>query len=918
MSKLTRFPKSSFNPENIKLKGYRGHIGESHIRPSTMTAIADARFAQIQLKYLSGEIDPSDPSLPSAMCLVLFDGVATAGDLKSALSNLADKYKWHDHVRLGWADGIGRQNGRHLSHFTINALAYPCKEDIEVGALLAELDGFLRGAVKLGGIYGLDLFLLDAQAWLYRVLSGPLLAHCLNTNPIASLPRSALAREEEKLALARQLPAGEPAERMGFGEALSGYFDSARSGSSEWLVSETMVACRVGKRGSDAQVRRQMLERCFVLARRASDAGRIPSLILAWAIDLIESGTPTKSVIDPTTASKYVQLSAKRIFHAFKNRELEEMRWFEFSEIYENLKAGLNPSQQTSLAAALHSWHHFLSLWLDVEPLRTSLHKGIKPSPPSANLLWPHEIERVSKWLDESDDDDRLQGQLRIAWAIARSVRVRARELIHLQMQNFRWADGVLEIEIATPARFGGLKTPAGRRVAVVAAHEAADQIAEWYARRKKEGALSADFFFGDPARPGRLYKIGVAYYFMNQLIKSATGDPTMSLHTLSHTVITRDGLASMDTDKAVDINQFERNAAAFGHASALTGFGHYFHQPENPLRLALDREIYAQLSWSHLRRYIPLGHAAYRQRSSRAKRNGEDQSAVVGDMLRMAAPSLLSPTAADRVELGEPMQPKLLSKPKPPGINEIIGILSDLSRGEVLDVISLKYCLSPEFTTSVARHGLGVLADLGEVSWQAQYDKDLAHHFLRVGNDMDVRKRIGLEKVEHHKLATLIQWLDDHMGDDKARMAVKSWQDCYYKGYLALTNLSRAAGLVDLLDAAGVSRNSVLIRTSLSDTDLDERKTRVAIEYLFMRGNSVPPLWEQVDHRRGRPKAYIALLSQPEGTLHIDSYPNAATAMSGFHAVMLAAAVLARRETAGDCKPAECINKPKNEGSHG
>lgn len=56
-----------------------------------------------------------------------------------------------------------------------------------------------------------------------------------------------------------------------------------------------------------------MLLQCQRLSRRLGEADSLSALLVAWAADLVESGTQTKPDIHPGTVRKYVRYIAMQL-----------------------------------------------------------------------------------------------------------------------------------------------------------------------------------------------------------------------------------------------------------------------------------------------------------------------------------------------------------------------------------------------------------------------------------------------------------------------------------------------------------------------------------------------------------------------------------------------------------------------------
>ncbi|MFX9081285.1 hypothetical protein ABTN40_19630, partial [Acinetobacter baumannii] len=59
--------------------------------------------------------------------------------------------------------------------------------------------------------------------------------------------------------------------------------------------------------------------------------------------------------------------------------------------------------------------------------------------------------------------------------------------------------------------------------------------VRTWLARRAAELATHEDYLFGEPNRPSELAHSGRMYFWLNRLLKTVTGDESISLHAFRH-----------------------------------------------------------------------------------------------------------------------------------------------------------------------------------------------------------------------------------------------------------------------------------------------------------------------------------------------------------------------------------------------
>lgn len=891
--------------------------GRIHFRDAPLQSSAASRFTRIQEFALRGELSLTSPEMRIALSLVIFDGVATRADLEGALAAVNSVYRWNDDHCLDWVDQFGRINRRFLSVFTRAALVMPRLGTPLVSEVLCALDGILGQSIRgVRRSYSLDILFLDSQAWLAENVSDPLVAHCGRAAPMASLPKSALAREVTGFAL--QTEAAGTQDRFaseGLACAMGAYLDPSGADRGAWLVAELVQICRRNKTLSNAKDRQRMLEACRGLTQKAEVAGPISGLIVAWVIDLLESGTRAKRIIKAITPAKYVAAAADRLFNIFRGKKVEDISAKDFIKTYESMLTGLSSSRARTLASALSSWHFFLTCWFDVTPLYKSLHKWVPIVAPKANVLWPHEICLCRTWIKPQDGDERFHGQLRVAFEILVSIRIRASELLNLRICNIQPEGDALKVEVATRESDGGTKTPAGRRPQFLRDIGAIRLLRDWLDRRRNEGALPNDYLFGDPYRPERQYKSGQLYLTLNRLLKAVTGDDTVATHALSHTRVSFDWANAIGRELLADINPYEEGAVGSGHASAATGFACYFHFPERWLRVELDQVIAQRLgTWPSVRLHVPLTHSAFRQARSRAlQRNRDLGTGVVAlHLIERAAPSLIVPHVCSQWSVTDPLSPIRPQTVKPLDLTGTLNLIHDAWLGHSPKVIALRCGRPLDMVSTYASVALDVLRDIGELTRETRNPPG-ADPISALGGVLNgtVGLRIQIQRSGQDKAAHLFEHCGSHIEDDTVLAGIDSWKSCYQGGYVSLERPAAASGLASLLDAAGFPREFIALR-GVGELD---KKVESAIENLFRNGQSVMPKSFDIKPRYGRPRAYLALSSNTPKRCKNNELPNAALGMSGVHALMLGAAVCSTCMTLFAPKPIQVISDTKGEG---
>ncbi len=866
-------------------------VGRAHVRLFPSAARNSERFSNIQKSLLNGSLTSNSPSCQFALSLICFDGVLTKSDLIAALSNSKSIYAWDGNICIDWADKEKRINRRALSQITVNAWLQMKEKPFRADTIITEIETLIVDLYPSGGSSTIDVLFDDAQAWTIHALPGPIYAHCLNIIPLSCLPRSTLARQSSRLALDTCKDSHTKNLGRGFCMALDGAFSLSGRNSSGWLVSRIVEICKHKKSMAPHSDKKRMLKNCLELTTSSSEAGMISSLLLAWAVDLIESGTRVKHDISPKTIHKYVSCIAVQLFSAFNNIDIFQCDPDDFASKYIEICISTKPGNQKSTAVAINNWHSFLTLWFDVLPLTTSLYHGIATSIPRANVVWSHELNTIHEWLDTSLLDERTSSQMRVCLAIACKMRIRISELLRLRLWNIRIYQHGLEIEISPMRRDGKLKSASSRRVVQIKDETAIQTISNWKKRRELENALPTDLFFGDPHSPTQGYRFGFFCYAINQMIKYCTGDDSASFHTLSHTWISFMISEALLLNSEVDINALDEISAAAGHASSQTSLVHYFHLPELVIRYFFDKYL-KSINWTgHMvSLHSNISAAAFRQRCARS--GGERSRSEVAWNAIIKSPLPPISDVMEQFLLSQPPMPAFLKQPRQILFSDVLNVVSDLAEGMSASVISVRTGQPEEVVHQIASVGCEVLEQLrildkSGVSTNCT-GRIIGFHKVFLGSS---GHHIQFNRINHMKLRPLVEFFERNEDASGLEVGVNSWIGCYHNGYISLESMPDAIGLVGLLQSACISNQHLAVSiASAEKAPKSNHNVLTVINSAFSSFYPLPPITIFNARRRGRPSAYLSI-SRSSGDDFIKP-GSAALSCAGLNALMLTAAI--------------------------
>lgn len=882
------------NLERGALVAARDAVGRFHFRPHASTPLQAKAFKTIQTRILKGSISFASPLQQMVAHLILLDGIATRQDLPVALIAACHAYCWRDAICIEWSRTDGRQDRRFLSPLTSKFLG-DMPDSLTPGEAMATLREtaallYPRHADPVGTLFS------QAQAWLFESLPGALFAHVAGTNPLTALPRHVLARESSELPLRPTAASEEMSDGVkALGLAFDTYFEGPLRSGSGWLIDRVVAITRRNKNLQEHIDKRRMLGQCLEIAWQAGEGDGISALVLAWATDLVESGTLREPDLHPTTIEKYVRLGAPALRSIFVEVDIGTLDAAGFDARYKEALEATSAGERGILASALAAWHQFLIRWLDAPPLTHRLHRDAEILP-AANLIWTHEQSRLVNWLETAILDERLLGQVKTAFAISTAARIRAGELFTLRLRSIRIYGDALEIEICPLLRDGSLKTPSARRVLTIIDPNHVREIIAWAERRRAESAIGEDLLFGDPHAAHKVYREGQMYVLINRLLRAVTGDDGVSLHTLSHTWISNQIHDALTDRQASPINPLDAIGVDAGHSTVQTGLTHYFHRFELPLRLYLDSALeQLPLTSSDAARLSGVSADALRQRKRIA---GIASTKVYWQAIRDRGHAIVLPDVKEGIVLAQPDKPAWLDQIPPLRFGTVLKACGDLVDGLPEGAVASRCGQSSAWVSQLVLAASEILRDLSIVPMPKIAGKMAATMAIRVLRSLNDNVRAGIDfrRIGQVKFQPLVAYLErTPTAGASFQAAASAWRRSYRGRHLSLEDTEDALGLAGLLQAAGVPVEQLAISVAARDPkrpDIEELAREAAVAQAFLTCYRIAPLTDWKKPRRGRPSCYLLWSSTP---LQADTCPaEAATSLSGFNALMLAAWVFA------------------------
>lgn len=868
---------------------YRAHF----IQDQSM-GTACQRFEIFRRYVLTDGIKTLDPSSLVLSCLLAFDSLATDSDLRGAYDRCASAPRWHQAVRVDWLDGP-RINARDLSELTTLALdrvdqwtSYEAAQD----QLMQHIAHTLLGHAAIDRGQALwTMLLLDAMGWLQTIVQPVLFGHVSEAARLSALPLSALAREEQGLALKTESSGSEEktaantnAYARAFEAAMLGHPSSFLAGSQ--FVTKLIDALRPPTGGSLASKRVVILNRMRLLATHVDQVDEVSALLFLFALDLLEKGTRRKSELAPGTPYQYVQSFASEFHAGASNMRLSGIEPEPYALIFRTL-LGTSATVASYRVAGLKAFHLYLRAWWQVPRLPADVFKVEIDARVSANVVWPQERQRVHQWLSEVDPTREMR-QLSTAFCIAAYAMIRISELLVLRLLNVIDEGEHVVIEIAREIQDGKEKSAAGRRRVTIRDPLAAGQIRVWLSQRVEENATAGDYLFGDPSHPDKLAATGKMYFWMNKLLKAATGDDSISLHSLRHSIATQRFVLILNDANEYDINPLDALANESGHVGGHITAPNYCHLYEAGLRRSLDAERpYLHIDYAAVQAWTGIAQATLRQRVSRAK-DVETRSAILWAVLAEQAALVVRPTVGSTLTLVEPQNPLSTDNARELSYQQVAGMLSDIAAGLSMGQTSLRQDVGEALVVEAVKL-VGAFADQhGEPGTEMSDLLSLGIKSLRDASGTLLGLRPDFVRMRQARWALLARTIE-RCDSSILTSATNYWVRALTGWHLAVRPGIGWDDFITLISQAGINTSLMALRWSATPAREAEVSTALALAQATLRiklGKSL--LQQRQAYRAGRTAIWLLIGSNAK-LLKRNGTANSAV---GLHCCLLAAHV--------------------------
>lgn len=834
------------------------------------------------------------PSSLTLACLIAFDGIVGDTELQAAYSSCRQASRCEKAVRLDWRIN-SRQDARYVSVWTTLALARMKEREPYASAREHLLDVLSVRALKISVTSTSESvwehLLTTARGWMQTHLPAVLYGHVSGAAPLSALPRSAFARAYTGQALAPEV-ADTAAENAAlapicvhaFEAALLGSPASVRSGGA--FIRQLLAALRPPTKGSNTSKCEEILRRLRSLAASLETADEACAILYAFALDLVENGTKRKKSLAPTTPSDYLNSMAEDFHVALDGVRLYGIDKTTYTGIFHKL---MNSGATTNSAriAALKAVHQFLRAWWQVPPLPTDLLSLQIEFNVHANVVWPHERERLLEWLAVDSTGSRFVAQLGAALEIVGDAPVRIGELLVLRIGNVLDEGDHLVVEIARELRDGREKSREGRRRVVIRDITAMAIVRAWLARRAAELATHDDYFFGQPDRPTELAHSGKMYFWLNLLLKTVTGDESISLHSFRHSYASQHMAAMLLQDNDNEVNPLDGLANEMGHVGGHVTAVNYCHLYERGLRHAIDLALTRlRLDYAGTSAWTGLAPETLRQRASRATRRGECAAEMLGTSLSDAAQRVPLPPISTSIAMAMPANPLPSPQARALSYAQVIGVLRETAAGLSTQQVSLRQEV-PERQVVRIVEAVGAFAERHCRTSTSMLD---AHshgvHALRESSGRLLGVRADFDRLSQRRWRQLTEAIAK-VELLRLQRAANYWERAANGRHLAVRPGSEWDSFIWLLADSGLNRSLMSIHWSCSEERIDEIHETLAHAQSSVRyrlGTSLAQVRHA--HRHGRPLVWLVVSSDAAKR----SSNGSAHSITGLHGASLAA----------------------------
>lgn len=844
---------------------YYGQDGVGRVLPffGPQAAPAADRFTRLRSAAANLDVEPLGSAALALLCLIVYDLVINKDDLGPAWSAVSRVRCWRRRAFISWEVRTGMWQRRFLSDFSCLAVKeivgwVPLQQAVE------DLNRALHGFLGMPATEcSLDDLQADGAVWAHAHVAPYLACAITGQAPMACLPDSALARESAQRPLAPTC--GHLEDEAADENSCDGAPTSSHSERRAELWSAIDGALS-GAEGTKTRRRNQIarrLESLLPLFRAQSEA----SCFLLWCVHLVRVGTPRTMPVVPETGVEYIRQIGPGLLECVSDllENVGDARAWR-SAIDETLKC-VEPGSVGKANAALAAFHAYCADTLDAAPLASGALGGEVDRIPRANVFWPCEHEWILEQLSPSNSG-RFRRQVRIVFLLLRETGGRSSDIFSVRMDGVQMYAECAIVSIDPRPGDGQIKTRGSRREVEIREKGVVRELDAWLALRRSEGAEAWSLLFGCPDGKHLPWRRSESLDFISQLLKAATGDPSIGPHALRHSDITHRGWATEFSPSGEQ--SYHSFSASKGHGADVSTRRDYDHSSDLVLAREMDElNGSVKLTLAATARWIGTGEVALRKAASRS---GQPRQVFVMARLAAAVRHLKIDDVTSDFSFARRCRFDGLAQLDEPGGDGLLPLLlfcRDLGKGCSVETAAARHLVSIDLARSVAT------AFLGDIP-----SNDAGLLALQVDRAVAANRGVDFGRLEQDKYKPLLAYASSSTSDPAFHAASVSWQRIRRGKYLSLESPDDAEDLLRLLAASGVKAQQLIV---CSDSDTASVDAVRLIRFVF---SALP----QVNHtaaRGGRPRSYLQLMAANDA---VGGPSGAGT--SGLGALMLVASI--------------------------
>lgn len=876
------------------------------------------RFERI-VQDLPSHLAHIPPTVGFLLCAIAYDCVLAEGDLIAMAQATSSAMPPTVGSRVSWTstrEGYVHLDARCLS-LRSRLIARRLPPQVDWPATLTELRGFLRTNYPevdyTDDTRVLAKVLIDARTWWYLHLPLCLFSHVQGAVRMPILDEAVLRRLESGTAqLAFQHTPSDEALGAAQDHALDELLDIASNG---LLAHPKQTICQIQSIFSISTNRAGLRLATYLNARELRDKltlamdlmrseGWVASVLLSWAVHLLNVGSVRKANPAISTLAAYVNVLLEPLADTLCQLKYPPALYSQddWVTLFEELRQQTMSGQH---AAALASLHHWAVRTYGCDPMPDVMFQTVEATRVHTNLIWPDEQQRALDLAATVSPDERVCQQVQVMLALGSGGLFRIGEISGLTTTDLLDGDNSLCVHLSPGRGVHGGKSRAARRIVRIHDPALIALISQWRVRRNLESRLAsneAELLFGDPHSPRKLYRVGHCIRLVNDILRRATGDDSVSFHSLRHASATARAYTLLTQAQPLSaVSPLDELCHEMGHATRQTLWSTYFHLPEFALREASDLiPCIASLSAEEAAFWLALTPAALRQRACRAASESAPTAALYLQWVQQLTDGV-SPNQRRPGECRAFQQPAATPSRTNASkdLHWVRQALAVIAQGSTSETACMLLSCAPEdlrLLCLAMQLALGSLTNVGRNQSSplllASADID---HALAWARQQITCQHLVFDLGSNALLQVLAIYLEQNAHTPTCAEAALAWTKMRRRNVLSLQDPVATQAMLHLLRQASFPSDALVVRiqaeidssnAGLLRTESSMREIRPSVQLGF--GSSVRI--ERVRPRRGQPKRYLVV-----GRSRLApgvSAPSASVRMGEFHGLLFSLCV--------------------------